>query len=405
VNTAADPAGDEPLEIPVEGLQQVLRVWLGRGELAAALGGLHLSDLDREWAPADTAKRIAYVRAITLRPLLRELPVTLGTWIDMLPARSVTTRETSMHPSAATDWVATRRRFGWPPRELATRTKRRAPDSLLSTVIAWLVDELAALELAATAVEPAIFAEHAMALSAARRLREQVIPDAFAVAPTPPDLLAIEREGRGWLGVATVVRSLRADLDNEELATALLRPFPEMRPLFFHLGVLGTILAALAGVGATIVSVAPIGRSRGRPSFRVTRADTTWDLWVEAAGIGAYYGRRSPYRALTAPVPGAYQPLSPDILLVRPGRYALVVECKYSRATDYVGRRALGQVSLYATDLTHDLAPVVDAFVVAPENALGGASNITTRLGCIGVLRPGDLAATIDHCLSATAGS
>lgn len=375
--------------IPEEGLQHVLGVWIGRGDLVPTLELLRPEEIPVDWSNAHTRTRADYVVFLELLPTLSRLPTRVVSWLDLLPAQSVSLRATTSAPTAGTSWVETRRRLGWPPTAFANRTRFRVTDELLSTTLAWVLRRVLALYAAAERVDPLVGQDVRRQLLAAATLVEQFLAQSPGLRPSHADLVAVEREGGAWRSVASAARKVFEADDAVLLASRLV--MPELRPMFFHLGVLGTVLLALQAEGAVIVSRAPLGHVSGQEQYHVDVAGRRFHLWLEAAGAWHRYRVQSPYRHLSAVLPGQNRPLSPDVLLICPGEAALVIECKYSTNPDYIGRRGLAQSSLYAAELHGRLVSVVDAFVVPPETSATGLAKIYTPAGQLGIARPSDI--------------
>jgi hypothetical protein len=367
----------------------VLASWIGRGGLVPALQAVHPDELPRDWTASDTRLRVDYVLFLTLLPTIGRWPTRVTAWLDLLPAQSLSLKNITKAPTGGTSWPQTRRRFGWPPSDFVNRSRLRVADELLSTTLAWVVREVIRLRAAAEAVDPLAAVRVSPQLQAAVQLLDGLLAGSPSVEPTPAELVAIEREGGVWRSVAAAARQLRQAQEPADLASRLL--LPELQPLLFHLGVLGVLLLAIRDEGGEVVSRSPLGHVSGQEQYHVRLPGRSWHLWVEGAGAWHRYKIKSPYRQVTSFLPDRTRVLSPDILLLRPGKEALVLECKYSGNSDYVGRRGLAQVNLYATELHGSLSSHVTAYVIPPETVLTGASAVATPSGSLGLARPSDL--------------
>ena len=77
-------------------------------------------------------------------------------------------------------------------------------------------------------------------------------------------------------------------------------------------------------------------------------------------------------------------PLSPDLLLIRPDEVALVVECKYSPSADVI-RAGFPQLMGYGVETRTALAPKVVGLVVGPTDVVARATWTTTVVGELGI--------------------
>ncbi|WP_139206335.1 hypothetical protein [Blastococcus sp. DSM 46786] len=388
---------DRPmLEIPTEGLDYVLRVWVGQGQLIPLLAQSRIDAVDRRWSQQDIQKRADHVTFLRLLPEIQGLPVRLVDWLDLIPAQTVSERTVTGTPSGVTDWVATRRDHGWPPRAFSNREKARVGDELLVRTLRWVAAAVLRLRDAVSLPGSRADLPVAAQLDCLGRVLEAT-EGKPGPEPSKADLLAVRREGGPWRRVAAMARILFELRNPDQLAHALIQP--ELRPVFFHLGVLGVVLLALRDAGARVENVGILGSSTGRAQFKVTYGATVLDLWFEAGGLWQRYRTASPYRQLTSVLSGNNQSLSPDILLITPANRAFVVECKYSADSDYVGRHGLRQAAFYATELTSSLCRSADAYVVAPEGVARSMARVRTRSGVLGMARPSDLDSLIGDFL------
>jgi hypothetical protein len=382
--------------IPMDGLDHVLRTWIGRGRLLPVLDAISTdADIERRWDARDTQRRADLVLFNEVAPIIKGWPSTPQGWRDLVPAQSAAVRSVARVPTAATSWADSMRRFGWPPNGFVVRERHRSADEILTTVLAWTLRRLIAVVYSAALCDPACMDPLARQISAI----ESVISTEPLIAvddiePETSEIRAVRREGAIWSTVADVAMTLLASKDPAVLARKLLEPVPELRPKFFQLAILGLVLLQLQRQQAKIVSLRPIGGGSGAEQYHVFEAgnDLPWHLWFEAAGIWSRYGVDSPYRNLASVFSGRTRPLSADILLIKPGARALILECKYSSAPEYVGRVGLPQAAFYANELLGRLCPVVEAYVVAPQGLTSGTHFEKLATGLLGICGPGDLA-------------
>ena len=311
-------------------------------------------------------------------PDLIGLPSRLATWLDALPAIRLQHFVTADVPLAGTDWVATRIRHGWPPKEFAARQSVRSTDMLLSTTLKWTLQGLARVRLGAlksfTEVDLPVRAQLDVA---SRLLNFDPLFSADSIRPTRHDLRAVARAGRPWGNVARIAESLLVlEETPERMAYELLMPDDEIRWRLFHLGVLGVLLQALRGRGCSIVSLRPISARSAGPAFRITEnTGKVWSLWFEAAGIWSVSGTRAPYAEATRGLALKDRSLGADLLLLSGEGEALVLECKYSRNPEFVARAGYYQAVGYAAELASRLCSTVMAMVVGPDGVVGSSSS------------------------------
>lgn len=389
------------LPIPLDGLDHVLRGWIGRGELVAALAGIEPDgEPDWQWSDRDIRARAEFVLFRELLPELGRWPTSWTRWADALPARSLVGREHATSPRGAVQWVETRRRYGWPPGAFVERNRRRIADPELTSVLAWVLGRVVELGGVARGLEPTAGAAIERQLTAAAGALD-VDPLAFAPGGVPraEELRAARGEGGLWVSVVRVAEALLAAEEPDELARRLL--VPELRSRFFQLGVLGTVLAALRDLGARTVSLRPLGGGGRREHYRsdVPGLPAPLQVWFEAGGMWAASRHTSPYVELARGLPGGTRPLSPDLLLIDPGRMAIVVECKYSADPEYVGRTGIAQTALYAAELRARLAPRVHALLVVPDGVLVAETSSELPSGPIHLCEPRGLPALLHAAL------
>lgn len=392
----------EPPPIPQRGLVEVLRSWSGQGQLWEALGAAD-DVAERHWKPSMVRRRARRVLFERLQTTLAEWPEDPRDWLDALPASTETRDYRSSSPRPGTSWTRTRI-AGWPPRTFVGRDRRRVPETLLSTVTRWTLDQLVPLVRDAEKLGDPHHRQAVRRAKAALTLLDvEPLSDVTPASPTPPDLAAVAAEGHPWRLLVPVARALQAAGDPEELARLareVVGPSPELTGRLFHLAVLGEVLHGLRTAGAHVVSRHPLGDSSRGPAYLVTdHEDREWDLWFEAAGAWGYYDVEELYPKVAHGVPGAGGALGTDLMLIRPGESALLLECKHSFRPAVVARGGYLQALAYAVEAL-DLAPAVTSVVVGPEGVVVepgyGNPDPSTR---IGIVRPYDVPILIEHAL------
>lgn len=388
-----------PLPIPRRGLDEVLRRWSGPGELYEAIAAVEADDLSqagRSWSRIDVERRANLMLLKRLIDRLSRWPTRFRVWIDALPAVSVRRpRRLVDAPLAGVSWAETARE-GWPPRVFVVRPREREPDTVLVTTLRWTLDRVSQIRAHAVALDAEVDSDVRGQLDVGARVRrEPIVDQAEPIKPTRTEIAALRREGTPWKQLADVAEVLR-HLDHaslSELADELLMPDAEIRAKLFHLGVLGELLHAVHAVGGTFKSVRPLARrTRRGPAYVVTAPDgSKWDLWFEAAsswGYNRYGSPPSPYAEAGSGLGGGGGAIGADLMLIRPSERALVIECKYSARTEYVGRQAYRQVMCYALE-TCRMAKTVDGLVVAPTGVVAPAGGFTeVACGRVGIVPP-----------------
>ncbi|MET3437887.1 hypothetical protein [Sphingomonas sp. 1185] len=386
--------------IPEAGLNEVLKRWIGRGQLFEGLAAPQDEADDHRWTARDVRARAHRILFEHILPLIEELPTRTATWLDVLPAARTHHAYVSDAPGAGTDWVATRVRYGWVPKAFIGRRALRSPDMLLATTLKWTLMQLSLVRRGAIRSYPDIDLELRVQLDAAERiLAIAPLAQADAIRPSRQDLKALARAGRPWGSIAHLAEALMI-LDEEpaRLIHALLLPDDEIRWRLFHLGVLGVMLQALRTRGCSIVSLRPISASSTGPAFRIMeRSGKTWSLWFEASGIWAASGEHPPYAAATAGLDLKDRSLGADLLLISESGEALVLECKYSRNPEFVARAGYYQAVGYAAELKSRLCHHVMALAVGPDDVVQRPSATNLLVGRIGTCAPLHLNACIDE--------
>jgi hypothetical protein len=390
--------------VPRRGLEETLRSWTGQGQLWEALGATGPPQLvaDRKWTPTMVRRRAHRVLFERLHTTLASWPTDQRAWLDALPASSETFGERTSVPGPGISWTQTRV-AGWPPRHFVGRRRRRVPETLLSTITRWTLDQLEPV--LRDGSRPGDEMQHAAVARATIALSLLEIAPLDRVAPsrpTTPDLAAVAAEGQPWRSLVPVARELlRVDAIEAlaDLALDVVAPFDDLSGRLFHLAILGEVLYALRTCGATVVSRHPLGDASPGPAYLVTDADDReWDLWFEAAGAWNYYDVGESYPQAAAGVPGAGSALGTDLMLIRPRESALLLECKHSRKPSVVARDGYLQAVAYATE-AFELAPQITSVVVGPEGVVQRSGWADTMVGLVGIIPPDDVPALIEHAL------
>lgn len=376
------------LSVPEAGLRHVLSGWSGMGELWEALAAIEDDAApERRWQRRDIVRRAHRVMFERIRPPLGRLPRAVSDWLLALPAQLHETRHVASHPWAGTRWVDTRIRFGWPPTEYSGRLRYREPDMILARTLKWVADWVRIVTEDADALAPGISAPVRRQLDALLRASEiEPVASATSERPTTADLRALSVEGHPWTAVASVAAFLLAlEASPSDAALELIRPDPELRFRLFHLGVLGEMLLASLAVGR-VVSLRPLTAGAPGPAYRIRDAlGRSWDLWFETSGIWRYYGLRSPYVVAASGLGVTMSPLSADLMLVRRGGRALLIECKYSQDATWIARRGVPQALVYAAEAATEVCRSVIAFVTAPAEVVPRRTSASTSTGSLGV--------------------
>ena len=389
--------------IPRRGLEETLRAWTGQGQLWEALGSAPTEFVaERRWTGAMVRRRARRVMFERLHPTLARWPPDRRAWLDALPATSEVTEHRTPAPGPGVSWPSTRV-GGWPPRSFVTRQRRRIPETLLSTITRWTLEQLEPVVLhGANPVEELQFVASERARIALSLLEMPPLDTVAAARPTSADLAAVAAEGRPWGQLVPVARQLLRASDLSQLADLALEvvsPYDDLSGRLFHLAVLGEMLFALRTSGAEVVSRHPLGDASRGPAYAVTDAqDRKWDLWFEAAGAWRYYSIDEPYPRAAGGVAGAGGALGTDLMLIRPGESALLLECKHSADPSVVAGAGYLQTLAYAAE-AFELAPAVTAVVVGPEGVVQQQGWTETVVGPVGIVPPEDLPALIQHAL------
>lgn len=391
--------------IPETGLTEVLGVWAGRGELWDALAVPEEVRSERRWNRQAIRCRAHRILLERVAPALARWPSNVILWMDFLPASRKHARVVRGEPFSGVSWSSTRLRFGWPPAAFVGREAERGADMLHVATLRWTLEQLAIVRADAVRAYPEADIGIRPQLDAAISLLAiDPVSAATGAPPGRPETMALRYEGAPWGAVAEVAEEFRAvERSVTELAWRLLLPDHAIRWRLFHLSILGVLLASLRKTGCVITSLRPVGAWARGPAYSVTDSrGRFWDLWFEASGIWTYEDAISPYIEATAGLPGAGRPLGADLLLICPGEYALVLECKYSENAEIVARDGYYQATTYAAEIRSRLARKVTSVVVGPEGVIATPSFSQTTTAEIGTLPPSGIPDLIERFLAST---
>lgn len=391
--------------IPESGLAEVLSTWSGRGYLWDALVVPEDIFDERKWTAADLLCRAHRVLLERVVPALARWPARLATWVDLLPAAKSHARMVRDVPFSGVSWTATRSRFGWPPDAFVGREAERSADMLIVTTLKWTLENLAIVRANAVRAYPDVDLDIRPQLDTAMTLlRTEPMVSAGGTLPGRPEIMALRSEGAPWGAVADVADELRAvESSVNELAWRLLIPDDAIRWRLFHLAVLGILLASLRDLDCSVKSLRPLGWSNG-PAYKVTDSlGRSWDLWFEASGVWSYEKVPAPYTEATRGIQGAGRSLGADLLLLRPGDDALIIECKYSTNPEVVGRYGYYQATTYATEVRSRLARNVTSAVVGPEGVVAARGTTLTVAGNIQTIPPSAMPILVREFLKSVA--
>lgn len=382
------------LEIPQGGLDEVLSGWSGQGQLLEALAAVGDPIAERKWAARDIRRRAHRILFQILKPHLEKWPNDVWPWIEALPAQSERVPETTFAPTSGTSWVRTHVEHGWPPTAFSGRTRVRVADTLLLTTLRWVLEYVVRVWSDARALAGDLDTNVRGQLGAVSALLEiEPVASAEPMAPSRQDVIGLASEGFPWAVLAPVALELQQlDSSVSDYATRLVAPHEELRWRLFHLGVLGCLLQVLREEGWSIRWVRPLSGASQGPAYRVAEATgEEWDLWFEAAGVWSYYKRSSPYGEVARVIAGAGSAIGSDLMLIRPGDRALIIECKYSAQAETVARAGYEQALAYAAEAKSGLVSVVLGAVVAPTGVANSLGHTQTEVGPIAIAGPSHL--------------
>lgn len=369
-------------DIPLEGLHEALRAFSGRGELLSVLATLatESSLLNREWSKEEVEARAHRILFEHLKESVARWPTRTDEWLDRLPIELRPRKESRSQPGAGTLWAETRRLGKWPPTAFRVRERFRLSDEVAMNALAWTIRKLDIIRSDAVRLAPESDSSLLGQLNVAEQLLDlPEVAQSGKIIPDWSDLRAIRREGAPWIAVAdTCAAILRSQKNLTNLADELLLPDPALRGLLFHLAALGVTLITAKAAGYSVMANAPLGAGVSKPNFLMTsQAGQTFHLWFEGGRAWRFYGLISPYTRVTGGLPGKLSSISPDLLIVAPGKWAMSVECKYSTSPSYL-RSGVAEALAYAADLSGILVPLVDSVVLVPSSI--GSLNFSAGL-------------------------
>lgn len=387
-----------PPPIPETGLAEVLGKWIGRGELFHTLAAVEDFNAEVRWSARDLELRAHRILFESIAPAIRRLPRRSASWIDALPASRTLEAITSTAPGPGTSWVETRIRHGWPPTSFAGRQSSRSAEMLLVTTLRWTLERLARIrrEAVRSFSDADLVSRHQLD-AADRALAMEPLASAPSIRPTRHDLIGLRRAGSPWGAVAEIAEAFRLlEVSPEVYVAGLLAPDEGVRWRLFHLAVLGVLLNSLKELGCTTRSLQPLGGRADGPSFEVIDSKgAIWSLWFEAAGIWGASGIRAPYVEATAGMALNERALGADILLIRSGGPALILECKYSNNVEFVSRNGYYQALAYSLEIASRLASTTVSMAIGPEGVVMHSSSTKLISGIVGVCPPSGISAVV----------
>lgn len=355
-----------------------------------------------DWTAADIARRAHRVLLGIVDPLTATWPATAAAWEEYLPSTTTTERRTDRVPAGAVNWRETRRHHGWPPRAYALRSRRRVVDETTVAALFWLARRLRLIVDDVRQLAPAT-AEAVAARLDAVEVALAPWDDTDLARPDRLALLSLRTSGYPWTSVAAAAELVgRVERDAEFVAFDLIAPDPDIGWRLFHLAVYGMVMRSLRNHRFKVNWRRPLAGTRpGAQVEALAPSGARFDLWFEAAAARSVYGLdRSAYFDAVRSIPGTGAPIGVDVMLIDRGERALLLECKWSTNTQYVGRYGFHQASSYALDALAGLARDVWSFVVGPADvvpetnvALGLHDGLGVVLGSTAPAMVGDVVA------------
>ena len=362
------------LSLPREGLKEITSVWTGDGKLIELVSAVVEPDSLIAWTPDEVRSRVRRVLFSLLEPYIAQWPASLRHWEQCLPTATATERMVLSTLRSRIDWTSSAREHGWPPRRYVVRARHRVVGGVAIETLAWLSAELSdALVRLDPRDAPLLIDRIAPQVRLLRKVVERFAHDVEPARPRHVELRSLEASGPPWRAVAQAARLVvRAARDPEFLAFDLLEPDAELQWRLFHVSSFGFAIAGLRSAQCSMRWNKPLRGLRTGPQLSAVQPDGgSWDLWFESAGARSHYEvGPSTYASAVAGVPDTGGAIGSDVLLIRPGERALVLECKWSADASYVGRDGYHQVSSYVLDMLNGLAPQVWGFVVGPEEVV-----------------------------------
>ena len=362
------------LNIPREGLKEITAVWTGDGKMIELVSAVAEPDALIAWTPDEVRSRVRRVLFGLLEPHVAQWPESLRHWEQCLPTATATERMVLSTPQSRVDWISSVRKHGWPPRRYVVQARHRVVGGVAMSTLAWLSAELSdALDRLDPRDAPLLIDRIAPPTRLLRTVIERFAHDIEPAQPSHAELRSLEASGPPWRAIAQAARlTVRATTDPEFLAFELLEPDAELQWRLFHVSAFGFAIAGLRSAQCSMRWNMPLRGLRSGPQLSAVQPDgRSWDLWFESAGARSHYELgRSTYASAVAGVPDTGGAIGSDVLLIRPGERALLLECKWSADASYVGRDGYHQVSSYVLDTLNGLAPQVWGFVVGPEEVV-----------------------------------
>jgi hypothetical protein len=392
------------ITMPEAGIEELASVWSGDGALFDALAA---ADLDADWTSQQIRKRAERTLLGRLRPQLAQLPATVDQWRGYLPVTSTTERRVAAAPRGGVSWTQTVRRFGWPPSQYVGRIRQRSADEMALTTLAWLSGRLSATlahVASPAAFSPSLVAEVTGPIEVLREVVQSVMPDTAALRPERPDLLSLFSSGYPWRAVAEAAQLVdRFESKPSFLAFELVKAEPDLAWRLFHLAVFGCLIAALRKQQFRIRWNSPLAPGFDGPQAAAQSPDgTQWDIWFESSGMRQAYGvGHGPYPRALASIKGVGGPIGADVALVDRGARALLLECKWSDKSDYVGRDGYHQASSYALDARSGIVDRVWVFVVGPVEVVPFTSTAIEPSETLNVVLGSTSAPSVDNVVGA----
>lgn len=372
------------LSIPLEGIENILSGWSGKGTLYEAMAAVSGDDtMERAWTEQDIRSRADRILVEHVRADIDKWPRSVDEWLPHLPVTSRAEVLVSSTPRGRVDWRETSRRFGWPARSYVTRRRHREIADVTVTTLAWTVERLEAVvrqartgrmlpEIEPALDDPLIAAREALSLTQ--------IPETLP-RPDRHDLDALLTSGRPWSYVEAVTSKIvRSETDLLWFAEQMLSPDPDLLWRLFHLAALGHLLSALRKHQARISWRAPMGAGSSGPHFVARLPDgTNVEVWFETSGANRHYGGATAglYSKTVTPIHGAERGIGADLGVFIPSRkHALLFEVKFSWYGPYISRNGFHQAAAYVLD-AGDHWERVWSYILGPEERVCGTSRVS----------------------------
>ncbi len=361
---------DSDIVLPREGIREVTKIWSGDGNLIELLAMAYDNDDCISWSSEEIRQRSNRILLGKLQETILMLPSSLPQWEKYLPLDTYSDKRLESRLHGKILWSETRRRQDWPPQEYVVQIKRRNISTIAITALLWLAEQLSAIADSVSNMSPILTKRVRPHIDALTELTGEYAWDSVPDEPDRFELHALRSSGQPWKSVSEAVsRIIASKRSPEVLAFELLEADTEMKPSLFHLTTFGYLISALRLRRFSIVSEAILHGSRNRPQIRAIHPNgETWELWYEARRMRSQYGvRPSAYKSAVEGINYSEKSFGYDVLLIRPEKRALILECKWSGKPEYVGRQGFHQASSYALDARNGLAKEVWSFVVGPE--------------------------------------